>query len=172
MIMSPDLWQSNLRPIQSFSIHQHHDYAHENTLTLVMQVLWHIMFHRLRMQITLRMSAWDAIACILHAQPCFVIKHSGCNSSARADRWLTQHVALKSVSTLRLMRGGFDFPLICLSKAWPPMWGTSALNANTLLLSCASQCDREKSLHRTKSGFFMKTKHTLCINATSACVSA
>lgn len=49
-----------------------YDHAH----ALVMQVLWHIMFHRLRMQITLRMSAWDAIACILHVHPCFVIMHS------------------------------------------------------------------------------------------------
>lgn len=49
-----------------------YDHAH----ALVMQVLWHIMFHRLRMQITLRMSAWDAIACILHVHPCFVIMRS------------------------------------------------------------------------------------------------
>ncbi len=136
-----------------------YDHAHQHT-ALVMQVLWHIMFHRLQCK-SLCGSLREMLSPVFCMSTC-VLLYCIEGVIRMPCRWLTQQVALKSVCKLRLMRGGFDFPLISLSKAWPPMWGMAALNANPLLLSCVSQCDHDyKVLAEQNVRFSLKNQtHT------------
>ncbi len=163
IIKSPELWKSIFWVIQSSSIYQHQDrIMHINIQRWLCKFYDILCFTDCECK-SLCGSLREMLSPVFCMSTC-VLLYCIEGVIRVPCRWLTQQVALKSVCKLRLMRGGFDFPLISLSKAWPPMWGMAALNANPLLLSCVSQCDHDYKPCRTKCAFFLDKPNAYMIS--------
>lgn len=77
------------------------------------------------------------------------------------------------VCTVRLMSEGFDFLLICLSKAWPPMWERLLRSSFDSTVLCMTMWSCPESPCRTcTSQFFQKQKiFNNATTDTNACIS-